>query len=514
MRLHLDASLSLEKSGPSGSRLAGFAALAQMLGTHVPVRWSSRISEKHVRGSQRQEHGFQVFDKRYHPGDRVIDHLEFALRHESMDLLLLKHIFHEMSKADLEAYVRSAPTRTQPRRIWFFYEFLTGQTLDVEDAPGIASVDALDDRVYFTGKAKLSRRHRVRDNLLGCPGWCPTIRKTGRLEEFAGLGLADRAAEIVGRTNRRLAARAASFLLLADSRASFEIEGERPPRSRLDRWGQAVIQAGRNVLTLEELVRLHRVLIEDTRFVFPGLRPDGVFLGERDGIGDPLPEFIGARPESLGDLCSKMLMANDRMHGDGLDPVLQAAATAFGFVYMHPFQDGNGRVHRCLVHHVLAERGYTPPGLVFPVSSVMLDRIEDYRETLQAHTGPLMDCIEWRPTERHNVEVLNQTDDLYRYYDCTDAAEFLYSCVRRAVEHDLPEEIDYLRRHDEAKARISEMIDMPDQLVQSLILFIRQNDGTLSKGKREKFFSALTDDEVWKFEGIVRDVFEGFVRNP
>jgi Fic family protein len=39
-----------------------------------------------------------------------------------------------------------------------------------------------------------------------------------------------------------------------------------------------------------------------------------------------------------------------------------AAATAFGFVYVHPFQDGNGRIHRCLVHHVLAERKFTPPG--------------------------------------------------------------------------------------------------------------------------------------------------------
>ena len=52
---------------------------------------------------------------------------------------------------------------------------------------------------------------------------------------------------------------------------------------------------------------------------------------------------------------------------------------------------------------------------------------------------------------------------------------------------------------------------MPNHLVQSLIFFIRQNDGTLSKGKREEFFSALTDDEVQKFEEIVRDVFEGFV---
>jgi len=484
-----------------------------MLGIDVPVRRPSCVSEKHISGGRRKEGRFQIFDKRYHPGDEVIAQLDFALRHESMDLLLLKRILGAMPKADLESYIRTTPTGTHSRRAWFFYEMLTGQALDIQDAPSLSGVNALDDKRYFTGQARLSKRHRVRDNLLGGPGWCPVIRRTERLEELIGLGLADRAAEIVGRTGRRLVARAASFLLLADSRASFEIEGERVPRSRLERWGRAVLQAGENALTLDELVRLHRTLIEDTRFVFPGLRPDGVFLGERDGIGDPLPEFIGARPDDLEDLCSRMLSANERMRGDGLDPVLQAAATAFGFVYVHPFQDGNGRVHRCLIHHVLTERGYTPPGLILPVSSVMLDQIDDYRETLQAHTVPLMDCIEWHPTEKHNVEVLNETDDLYRYYDCTEAAEFLYSCVRHAVERDLPDEIDYLRRNDEAKARISERIDMPDQLVQNLILFIRQNDGTLSKGKREKFFSALTDDEVQKFEEIVQDVFEGSVRN-
>ena len=69
--------------------------------------------------------------------------------------------------------------------------------------------------------------------------------------------------------------------------------------------------------------------------------------------------------------------------------VLQAAATAFGFVHAHPFQNGNGRLHRCLIHHVLAERRFTPAGMVFPVSSVMQDRIDDYRSTQQTHTGPL-----------------------------------------------------------------------------------------------------------------------------
>ena len=498
------------ESVPDGVQLVGWAALVQALGLQVPVRQPGCVSEKHIGGSRREEGSWRVFDKRYQPGNQFTDHLAFALRHENIDLLILKRAFNAVSKTVLEEYIRSAPTGTQTRRAWFFYETLTGQTLDVADAPNVTAVDALDTKTYFTGKSRLSKRHRVRDNLLGTSDYCPIIRKTAQLKEFTTLGLAERAAETVGRTGRHLVTRAASFLLLADSRASFEIEGERVPRSRLERWGRAVLQAGKNKLTLEEIIRLHSVLIEDTRFIFSGLRPDGVFLGERDHVGDPLPESIGARPQDLSDLCGGMLAVNNRMRDDKLDPILQATATAFGFIFMHPFQDGNGRVHRCLIHHVLAERKYTPPGIVFPVSSVMLDRIDEYRTTLQAHSGPLMDFIEWRPTLEHNVEVINDTADLYRYFDCTEAAEFLYSCVRRTVEHDLPREIDYIHRHDEAMTRIMSMVEMPDRLAQNLIICIRQNKGTLSKKKREKEFSALENDEVQSLEKIIQEAFEGF----
>jgi hypothetical protein len=203
-----------------------------------------------------------------------------------------------------------------------------------------------------------------------------------------------------------------------------------------------------------------------------------------------------------------LLEANNRMREDELDPVLKAAATAFAFVYIHPFQDGNGRMHRCLIHHVLAERKFTPPGMVFPVSSVMLDRIDDYRNTLQGHSGPLMPFIEWRPTPLRNVEVLNDTADLYRYYDCTEEAEFLYSCVRRTVDEDLPREIAYLRRHGEAIRRIMDVVEMPDRIAEDLVWYVRENKGTLAKKRRRGEFKKLRDDEVALIEGIVREVFQ------
>jgi hypothetical protein len=198
-----------------------------------------------------------------------------------------------------------------------FYEWLTGRTLDIPDLSAtLTAIDLLDPEVYFVGAPKPSRRHKVRENLLGTARYSPHSAH-GALEGVPSKTAGEKANEIVGRTGANVVARAASFLLLADSRASFAIEGERAPRGRLERWGRAVVQAGRVPLTLDEIVRLHGVLIEDRRFIQPGLRTDEVFLGERDDQGDPLPEFIGARAQDLNDLMTGMIEANDRMRDSG-----------------------------------------------------------------------------------------------------------------------------------------------------------------------------------------------------
>jgi len=75
-----------------------------------------------------------------------------------------------------------------------------------------------------------------------------------------------------------------------------------------------------------------------------------------------------------------------------------------------------------------------------------------------------MDFIDWEPTSDRNVRILNETADFYRFFNCTDEAEFLFACVQRTVEHDLPREIGYLRRHDEAMIKIMDVVEMPDRL--------------------------------------------------
>jgi Fic family protein len=248
-------------------------------------------------------------------------------------------------------------------------------------------------------------------------------------------------------------------------------------------------------------------VIGDARFIQLGLRDAGGFIGEHDRDSRaPIPDHISARADDLNSLIEGMV-AFDRGPALNLDPVIAAAVLAFGFVYVHPFADGNGRIHRYLIHHVLAERGFSPAGIVFPISATILARIEEYRRTLEHYSQQLMPMIDWRPTADGNVEVLNETADFYRFFDATPNAEFLYSCVQQTIEEDLPREARFLARYDQFRASIEGIVDMPNQTIDLLFRFVHQNGGKLSMRARQNEFSLLTDEEVSAVEAAYQESF-------
>ena len=159
----------------------------------------------------------------------------------------------------------------------------------------------------------------------------------------------------------------------------------------------------------------------------------------------PLPDHISAQPNDLHSLMEG-LIEPERGPSRRLDAVIAAAVIAFGFVCIHPFEDGNGRIHRYLIHHLLACDGFTPPGLVFPVSAAILERIDAYRATLESYSKRLLPAIEWRPTPAFNVDVLNDTSDCYGFFDATPHAAFLYAA---------PAPCDSRRCHDRFANRIA-----------------------------------------------------------
>ncbi len=483
---------------------AGYAALLAAFDLEVPLPRTLAATSQHHRIVRSD--GWQILTTRHSPEPTLAGHLTFALKYEGLDLAILKRLFLATGPGPIEEMVRAAPTGSYARRIWFLYEWLTGRRLDLPDASRGNYFSALDEDQQYGAAPVRSSRHRINDNLPGTPEFCPLVFRTPQLDEYIGRNLAARAREAIAPVPKDRLARAAAFLLLADSKSSFAIEGEHPPQDRIQRWGAAIRDAGVNPIDLDELVRLQQAVIGDTRFVRIGLRSEGGFVGEHDRVTHaPLPEHISAKPDDLPSLLAGMKDFEER--STSLDPVLAAASLAFGFVYTHPFEDGNGRIHRYLIHHVLAKRGFNPPGIVFPVSAVILSRIEEYKAVLEDYSKRLLPVIRWRPTPHGNVEVINDTADFYRFFDATPHAEFLYSCVAETIESELPKETEFLRQHDQFIESVQAIVDMPDRTRDLLFRFLHQNDGRLSKRAREKEFAPLTDEEVRRIEAAYAESF-------
>ena len=202
-----------------------------------------------------------------------------------------------------------------------------------------------------------------------------------------------------------------------------------------------------------------------------------------------------------------LLDTNNLLQESGYDPVLAATAVAFGFVFIHPFSDGNGRIHRYMIHHILTQMGYTKRGMIFPVSAAILNRIDEYQSILESYSSQRIDLIEWEPTTDHNVKILNDTIDLYRYYDLTAQVEFLYECVEETIEQIIPDELNYLEKYDRMTQYINNYLSLPDTKVDLLIKFLNQNNGKLSKNKRQKEFDELTEEEVLSIEDNFKSIF-------
>jgi Fic family protein len=495
--------------------IVGYTAIIEKINIQMPYPTNkAMVSFKNQRV---QLESWSVFPKRYLPEDNkkiskieaLYNHLVFALKYEGVNLLLFAKLFESLAAKEVFALVSIEPLGQYSRRIWFLLEWVSGKQIKgKKDITKKSYVYAIDQDLQFAVAGAKSPRHLVIDNLPGTNQFCALITRTKKLEKHLNNNYSELNKKQIRGTRKDILQRASAFLLIKDSKASFTIEGESPKSKRAARWGVAIGQAGVNDLSTEELIRLQQLVIENGRFIHMGYRNQGGFVGEHDRVsGEPIPEHISAKHEDLNELISGLIKTTHILVKDDFDAVMAAAVIAFGFVFIHPFEDGNGRIHRYLIHHILAKKKFSDQGMIFPVSSSILDHIHDYQKVLEYYSKPLLDFIEWTQTKGNNVQVTNQTKDYYRFFDATKQAEFLFDCVQDTIENIIPKEIDYLAQYDAFKNFLDEEFEMPDKLVSILVRFLEQNRGMLSKRASEKEFKLLTEKEAKKIEKAYLEIF-------
>ncbi|TET32853.1 MAG: Fic family protein [Planctomycetota bacterium] len=491
-------------------RSAGYEALIEQHDLDVIPNWHRSFVANS--GTHRIESNGniveEIYPAKYWPGDSLGDHLEFALKYDGTNLGILACLFKVMSIDEFLDYLKSRPIGKYARRLWFLYEMLTGQKLSLDDLKKGNYVDLLDPEKYYTiTPASQVRRQRINDNLLGDGKFCLTVRRTDKLRTFEKANLPERCRQVTSAYPPELLKRALSYLYTKESKSSFEIEHIKPNSTRAERFiGLLQLAERKDFCNKSDLIELQNRIV-DPRFQNTDYRTNQNYVGETVALKKEKVHFACPKPADISSLMEGLIAAHQRMDTGNLSIVMHAAAVSYGFVFLHPFEDGNGRIHRFLIHNILARRGFTPEGIMFPVSAAMLKDRAGYDSSLEAFSRPLMPLVDYLLDEEGQMTVQNDTVIWYRYIDLTPQAESLFEFIERTIDTELVEELAFLANYDKTKEAIQQIVDMPDRQIDLFIRFCLQNNGQLSKRKRSTHFDFLTEKEISRMEQAVQSSY-------
>ncbi len=447
-----------------------------------------------------------IYSPHYWPGETIGDHLEFSLKYDGVNLSSLKIIFDAVAENELVDYIKSKPTGKYARRIWFFFEFLTDRRLPMDDLSMGNYIKALEPDLYYTlSRSEKSRRHRVINNLLGPREFCPIVRRTEKLGKMDQVNFQEKCEKVVESYSPSLLRRALSYLYNKETKSSFEIENIQPDASRTEKFMASLdIARQQDFCNKKSLIALQNQIV-DSRFMNEDYRTVQNYVGQTISYQKELIHYVCPRPEDLPDLMQGLLTSHRLMMTGGVFEMVHAAVVAYGFVFIHPFEDGNGRIHRFLIHNIFSLRGMVPEDLMFPVSAVMLKNQKSYNDSLEAFSRPLGQLVEYSLDGLVQMTVHNETAHWYRYIDMTSQVEALYDFVIQTIEDELITELRFLESYDSTKKAIQAVIDMPDRRIDLFIRFCLQNNGRLSANKRNSHFDFLSEDELISLENIMRE---------
>jgi len=443
------------------------------------------------------------------PGtDDPLAHLLFALKHEGVDLAILMEALTRIPGARLLEEIRRTPNGSYARIACFLWEQANRATLDDAPIPGGAAVPLFPPDRYVTGPAQRNPRWRVDFNGLGSLAYCATVERTPAIAAAIASDLPGRANAYAAGLDDLLRDRALAWAYLHETADSFAIERETPSEERARAFVALLHQAHqRHPLSQDYLVGLQQATVANP------LDRAASFRQQQNWLQGPQRGAAGVSylppPPEVADELMEALMAFANGPALRVDPLVAAAVVSFGFVLIHPFMDGNGRLSRFLFHHALCRTGALADGLILPVSVAMKKHEPAYLRALQTFSVPARQrwAVEWLDAGNYAFRYRGDPQHaFYRYWNATACVEFGMAMAERALEVELKEETTHLQRYDCIVRRVNDHLDVRGSDLATLVISCIEQGGTLSRRRRDQFRNSVPEAAFDLIEAVTREV--------
>jgi len=423
-----------------------------------------------------------------------LSHLLFALKHEGINLQLLSQALRKIPAKDMLAAITESPTGAYIRISCFLWEAFNKQEL--KGAPTVTGVAAnlFDPKKYITGPSIRNAKWRVDFNGLGSLDYCVTVERTERINSLLESNILQRANEFLSELGATASDRAMSWAYLSETKSSFEIEHETPSATKAEAFVELLKKAHLTTQLDEEYL----VGLQNTAITNPLDRAIN-YRHQQNWLSSPLRgaagvTYIPPPPEIVDDLM-KGLVDFANAAPKQIDPLIAAAIVSFGFVFIHPFMDGNGRLSRFLFHHALCQSGALNNGLLLPVSIAMKRNEDLYLAALKSFSEPARKRWEviWIDGDEYQM-TFKSDDSLYRYWNATACVEFGLEMAKQALEKDLREETEFLTKYDLIYRAIDGQYDIRGKDLNTLVLTCMEQNGKISVNRRKKFAATVPEE--------------------
>lgn len=468
----------------------GYAWIRDRLG--VPSFLGGR--EAHiakVNSIERSPEGSLRIPRAVAPEGTLLAHVLFALKHEDVNLHLLALALREVPADDLITAFAATPNGVYIRQACYLWERVNTRVLNKLAGGHITApyVTVFDPGLYVTGASRRSTTWRVDFNGLGDIDFCPVVRHTPGIRQLLAEDLLKQVREFAEKTGHAMLDRALSWAYLSETEGSFAIEGEIPTQSKAAAFANLLKQAGDSRrLTEEYLVDLQNATVTNPLDKAAAFRGEQNRLQKGGLMGAAGVAYVPPAPALSMQLMDHLMrLANEPPVG--LDPLVHAAVLSFGFVLIHPFMDGNGRLSRFLIHHSLGQSGKLPKAFVLPVSVAMKRHEDAYLDALSSFSRPARElcAVTWLGGDDYTYDWRPDADLAFRYMDLTACVEFTLQMAKAALEQDLLRETRFLADFDRVYGKIDEDFDIRGTDLSNLIVFALQQGGRLSSNRRKQY---------------------------